>query len=224
MAIIYVVIIASIIFLSLFGGGYFTYWLMRKSFQKNEDIIVPSFFSFNGGLFLFVCILLLTCILIDTLMFNPYEAKAQNVKAMMPFLAAAVILCFCGTFLSFSIFKDDKIIHRNIFHIWGKLFDYSDIVNVRIYINGDIRFWIWHRLRYIIEMKDGTKIDINTLQLQDRPMEDKNGVSSLKDILLIESRISIDVPHSITSDAYEELSSSHINLTEDLCKRFKKIV
>lgn len=223
MGIIYVVLIASIIFLSLFGGGYFSYWLIRKVFMKNEDIIMPSFFSFNGGLFLFVCTLLLTCILIDTLIFSPYEAKAQNVKAMMPFLAAAVILCFCGTFLSFSIFKDDKIIHRNIFHIWGKLFDYSDIVNVRVYINGDIRFWIWNRLRYIIEMKDGTKIDINTLQLQDRPMEDKNGVSSLKDILIIESRISIDVPHSITSDAYEKLSVSHINLGEDLCKRFKKI-
>lgn len=224
MAIIYVAIIASIIFLSLFGGGYFSYWLIRKVFMKNEDIIVPSFFSFNGGLFLFVCTLLLTCILIDTLIFSPYEAKAQNVKAMMPFLAAVVILCFCGTFLSFSIFKDDKIIHRNIFHIWGKLFDYSDIVNVRVYINGDIRFWIWNRLRYIIEMKDGTKIDINTLQLQDRPMEDKNEVSSLKDIVLIESRISIDVPHSITSEAYEELNNSYTSLTEDFWQKFKKVV
>lgn len=154
MAIIYTLIIMSIASVLLFGEGYFSYWLIRKVFLKDEAIIVPSLFSCNGGLCILISILLLTCILIDELVYSPYEINIHNVEEIIPFFIAATVICFYENFLSFSIFENDKIIHRNIFHSFGKVYNYYDIIKVQVYIKCNYRFPIWNILRYIIEMKD----------------------------------------------------------------------
>lgn len=208
MAIIFTAVIMSIAFLLIYFGDYFTYWLIRIFYLKDGVIVVPSFFACNGGLLIFVCILLLTCL---------------NIEGLMPFFVAATIVIFYGTFLSFSIIKDDKIIHRSIFHLFGKVYSYDDIIKVQVFIrpNYNYRFPCCDKLRYIIEMKDRTKIDINTLQLQKRPIRDKKGTISLKNIFFIESKIGRYIPHTITSDAYHELNSSYVNLTDDFRRKFK---
>lgn len=206
MAIIFSVVIMSIALLLFFFGDYFTYWLIRIFYLKDGVIVVPSFFACNGGVLIFVCILFLTCL---------------NIEGLMPFFVAVTIVTFYGTFLSFSIIKDDKIIHRSIFHSFGKVYSYDDIIKVQVFVRYNYRLPDWGKLRYIIEMKDRTKIDINTLQLQKRPIRDKKGTISLKNIFSIESKIGRYIPHTITSDAYHELNSSYVNLTDDFRRKFK---
>lgn len=209
MAIIFSVVAMSILLLLIYFGGYFTYWLIRLFHLKDGVIVVPSFFACNGGFSLFICILLLTCL---------------NIEGLMLFLVAATIVIFYGTFLSFSIIKDDKIIHRSIFHLFGKVYSYDDIIKVQVFIRPNYNYRLpgYDKLRYIIEMKDRTKIDINTLQLQKRPIRDIKGTISLKSIFSIESKIGRYIPHSITSDAYHELNSSYVNPTDDFKRKFKK--
>lgn len=206
MAIIFTAVIMSIIFLLIYFGDYFTYWLIRIFYLKDGVIVVPSFFACNGGVFIFVCILFLTCLKID---------------GLMPFFVAATIVIFYGTFFSFSIIRDDKIIHKSIFHLFGKVYSYDDIIKVQVFVRYNYRLPDWGKLRYIIEMKDRTKIDINTLQLQKRPIRNKKGTISLKNIFSIESKIGRYIPHTITSDAYHELNSSYVNLTDDFKRKFK---
>lgn len=219
-AAIVTIIIMTIFLLLLLRGGYISYWLIRKVFLNDKTIIiVPSFFFFNFGLLFFICTLGLTIIFADTMLTGPY--KINNAAIIMPLLIILTCICFWGSFFSFSIFEDEKIICRNIFHIHKKTFNYSDIIKVKVYIQYHNMYLTLNRLRYVIELKDRTKIDINTLQLHKRQIKDKRGTISLKKILLIESKIGRYVPHTITSDAYHELNSSYINLTDDFHKRFK---
>jgi hypothetical protein len=207
--------------LIIFGGGYFSYWVIRKIFWNDETIIIfPTLFSITLGFFFFIETLLLTIILTYQLRYRPYEINVENVRRLLPLFVIVVVLCFIGTFLSFTVFQKDKIIFRNIFHIFGKKYTYNDVIRIEVFMKKYTR--IEDRLKYLIIMKDGRKIDLNTLQLQGGKLGVKEHEISFKKIVYIESLINEDIPHDITHEAYSRIKSTFFCLPEGLHKRFRK--
>lgn len=210
----------GVVLLIFFMGGQFSYWVIKKLFFNNKTIIiVPSLFSFYGGLLIFIYTVFIIGFLTYSILYNPYNVSIEGDKKILAFLIVILVICFCETFFSFSIFEKDKIIFRNIFNLLGKRYNYDDIIKVEVFIK---KFTKGSKLRYLLIMKDGRKIDLNVMQLHIGYRGEKNKEASFKKILHVESLINKDIPHLITEEAYYKIRKANY-LPTDFNKKFRKM-
>ncbi|WP_062353537.1 7 transmembrane receptor [Bacillus kwashiorkori] len=166
---IYLLAIVGIIFFTI--GLFFLIGFTQEAIFVPDDYLL-WIFKYPYSRFIFVYEFLLVFLLLyylnkRLLNIKPKDNKSSRRKKK---LVASFLLIFLLTatytmIISVAIVKDDRIINYSPLHPMGKQYSFEEIINIDTGVYGKKLYLPFTHSKgdffYVIELKDGTKLDLN---------------------------------------------------------------